>query len=83
LVTFFIAGVTGEEWANLVRQCLLNAYDAGVLVVSVTCDGPSYNFATMEELAVKIDPPHNIVSSFPHPADPTMNVNFVLDACHI
>jgi len=75
--------VTVEEWVNLVRQCLLNAHDVGALVVSVTCDGPSCNFAITEELAVKIDPPHNIVSSFPHPVDPTMNINFVLDACHM
>jgi len=32
---------------------------------------------------IKVDPPHNILSSFPHPADPTMNINFVLDACHM
>ena len=80
---FFIDGLTGEERANLVRQCLLKAHDVGVLVASVTCDGPSCNFAMMDELGIKVDPPNNMKTSFPHPADPSMDVHFVLDACHM
>ena len=79
---FFIAGMSGEERANMIRQCLLKLHDVGVLVASVTCDGPTCNFAMMDELGVKLDPPH-ITSSFPHPADPTLHVRVVLDACHM
>jgi len=47
---FFIAGMSGEERANLIRQCLLKLHDVGVLVASVTRDGPTCNFAMTDEL---------------------------------
>lgn len=79
---FLIAGMSGEERANLVKQCLLKLHDIGVLVASVTCDGPSCNFSMMEKLGVKLNPP-SITSYFPHPADPSLRVNIILDACHM
>ena len=79
---FFIAGMSGEERANMIKQCLLKLHDTGVLVSSITCDGPSCNFAMMDALGVKLDP-QNITSYFPHPADATIHVNVVLDACHM
>ena len=42
--------MSGEERANLIRQCLLKLHDVGVLVASVTRDGPTCNFAMMDEL---------------------------------
>lgn len=79
---FFITGMSGEERANVIKQCLLKLHDIGVTVASVTCDGPSCNFSMMDELGVSFDLP-NMKSYFPHPADNSMRVNMILDACHM
>ncbi len=36
------------------RKCLQKLYDSGVNVVSLTCDGPSVNIATLKALEVKL-----------------------------
>ena len=41
---FLINGLTGDERANLIQSCIERLYDIGVIVVSLTCDGPSCHF---------------------------------------
>ena len=36
-----IDGLTGDERANLIQSCIERLCDIGVIVVSLTCDGPS------------------------------------------
>ena len=49
---------------------------------SITCDGPSCNFAMMETLGTQLEPP-NMKSWFPHPADSSIRVIVILDVCHM
>jgi DNA transposase THAP9 len=79
---FFITGLTGEERANIIIQCLLKLNDVGVKVYSTTCDGPSCNFSMMNALGAKLDP-YNLQAWFPHPADSSVKVGVILDACHM
>jgi len=74
--------MAGSERANIINQSLLKLHDIGVLVTSVTCDGPSYNFSMMEAVCTNLVPP-NMQSWFPHPADPSIHVFIILDACHM
>jgi len=79
---FLIDGMTGDERANIINQCLLKLYDVGVYVASVTCDGPSCNFAMMKALGLSLEP-LNMKSWFVHPADPELRVHVILDVCHM
>ena len=38
---FLVDSLTGKELANLVSQCIQRLYDINLVVVSLTCDGPS------------------------------------------
>ena len=79
---FLIDGMTGNERANIINQCLLKLHDVGVYVASVTCDGPSCNFSMMKALGITLEP-HNMKSWFVHPADPQLRVHVILDVCHM
>src|SRR6218665_1019411 len=70
---FLIGGMTGDERANIINQCLLKLHDVGVYVSSVTCDGPSCNMSMMKALGLVLDPV-NMKSWFVHPADPELRV---------
>ncbi|PIK44382.1 putative THAP domain-containing protein 9-like [Apostichopus japonicus] len=52
---FLINGMSGEERANLINQCLQKLHDVGVRAVSLTCDGPSCHFAMMRHLGAKLN----------------------------
>lgn len=79
---FLIKGMTGQERANLVKQCIMKLHDIGVRTVSLTCDGPSCHFSMMKELGASLDA-KDIVHCFEHPSDPTMKVFVLLDVCHM
>lgn len=66
---FLINGMTGIERANLICQCLLKLKDIGVLVKTVTFDGPACNFAMLDCLGIELSPPLVIKTWFLHPAD--------------
>ena len=79
---FLISGMTGEERANTISECLHWLHAIDVRVISLTCDGPSCHFAMLRALgaSLRID---NMRPSFPHPADPSQVVHVVLDVCHM
>jgi len=79
---FLIDGMTGVERVNIVNQALLKLHDVGIIISSVTCDGPSCNFSMMDALGTKFEPPV-IKSWFAHPADSSLKVHVILDACHM
>ena len=79
---FLIAGLSGTERANLVKQCLMKLHDVGVRVVSLTCDGPSCHLSMMKELGASLDPA-DLNPSFVHPSDETLLVFIIFDVCHM
>ena len=79
---FLVKGLSGEERANLVKECLVRLHDVGVQVVSHTCDGPSCHITMMKVLGATISPP-NLLPTIPHPADPEKKVQLILDVCHM
>ena len=38
---FIINGMSGADMANIIRECLHRLHSTGVIVASVTCDGPA------------------------------------------
>ena len=54
---FFIDSLTGRKRANLVSQCIQRPYDVGVVVVTLTCDGPSCHFAMLLALGAQLKIP--------------------------
>ena len=79
---FLIDGLSGREWANLVRECLHRLHNVGVTTMSLTCDGPSCHISMMTDLGASMNP-SNLRPSFPHPAKPGAMVHVMLDACHM
>ncbi|KAJ8333906.1 hypothetical protein SKAU_G00412300 [Synaphobranchus kaupii] len=79
---FLIASITGKEKANIIRESLCRLHAFGVRVVSLTCDGPSQNFAMVRELGADLNI-SNMRPYFPHPEDPTLKVHVLLDPCHM
>lgn len=67
----------------MICQCLLKLKDIGVLVKTVTFDGPACNFAMLDCLGIELSPPLVIKTWFLHPADSAVNVYAILDVCHM
>ena len=79
---FFIDGMTGKEKASLVTTCLEKLHDAGVEVISLTCDGPSAHYAMLKELGANLSL-ENLNPCFQHPSDPSKYIYVFLDICHM
>ena len=79
---FLIKGLTGEEKANLTKECITKLHDVGVKVVSFTCDGPSSHQSMLTTLGVHLSS-DNLQSYFVHPCDPKAKIYIFLDACHM
>lgn len=79
---FLINGMTGQERANLIQQCLIRLHNVGVHCVSLTCDGPSCHLTMLQELGAMMHLP-NLHPSFPHPSNPDHRVFVLLDICHM
>ena len=77
---FLVHALKGAERANLVRQCLLKLSDIGVMVISLTCDGPTVHMAMYRELGACMHP-ENLDPSSPRSADPEQKVYILLDVC--
>ena len=79
---FLIDGLSGEERANLVEECLTRLHEIGTPGESLTCDGPPCHFSMLRALGAKLGL-DDLDPSFLHPADPTKKVHVLLDACHM
>ena len=79
---FFIDGLSGKERANLVKVCIQRLHDAGVKVISLTCDGPSCHFSMLSALGACLNP-LKMETYFIHPQDPNQRIYVLLDICHI
>ena len=65
---FFIDGLSGAERANLVNVCLQRLSDAGIKVISLTCDGPSCHFSMLSALGASLHP-SKMIPYFLHPSN--------------
>ena len=79
---FFIDGMKGKEKASLVTTCLEKLHDAGVEVISLTCDGPSPHYAMLKELGANLSL-QQLIPYFQHPSDPSKYIYVFLDVCHM
>lgn len=57
-------------------------HDAGVEVISLTCDSPSAHYAMLNELGAKLSL-ENLIPYFPHPSDASKHIYVFLDVCHM
>lgn len=77
---FLIDGMTGEQRAALILQCLERIHETGVDAVSVTFDACPANVNMMKCLGCSIDA-NTFKTSFKHPST-QKDVCVFLDACH-
>ena len=80
---FLINSLTGIEKANIANECVRKLTEVGVVVVSITCDGPASHFTMMKELGCDILNVEDLKPWFTHPSKPNDEVFFLLDACHM
>ena len=79
---FLVAGLTGEEKANLTKECIIKLHEVGVKVVSFTCDGPTSHQSMLKLLGARLLP-DSLQAYFPHPCDPEAKIYVFLDAGHM
>ena len=81
---FFLEGMSGSERANLIKICIQRLSDAGIKVISVTCDGPQCHFSMMSYLGASLKFP-DFKTYFLHPnAEKEQDKVYVLlDVCHM
>ena len=79
---FLVNSLTGEEKANLVRDCLKKLHEVDVKVVSFTCEGQATHLAMLKMLGARLSA-DNMHVYFPHPCDANEKVYILLDACHM
>ena len=53
---FLVNGLSGIEYATLIKIRLRKVLEVGVTVISLTCDGPSCHFSMLSELGVNLNP---------------------------
>ncbi|CAB3987619.1 DNA transposase THAP9, partial [Paramuricea clavata] len=79
---FLVNGITGEQKANLTKECITKLHEVGVKVVSFTCDGPTSHQTRLKLLGAQLLP-DNLQAYFQHPCDPKAKIYIFLDACHM
>ena len=80
---FLCHSPTGKIQCQLVKQAISGLYASGVTVLSVTSDATPYNILMARLLGIIVDGIDNIQCTFPHPSDPSLQIVFFLDACHM
>lgn len=81
---FFLAGLSGQEKANLMNKALRFVHESAVVVSSITFDGAAANFAMARCLGAELNPfnEQDLRPYFKHPIT-LDNVYIFLDACHM
>ena len=72
---FLVAGLTGEEKANLTKECIIKLHEVGVRVVSLACDGPTSHQSMLKLLGTQLLP-DILQAYFPHPCDPEAKITY-------
>lgn len=75
--------ITAIFQAELIKSALTHAYDFGLNVCSVTCDGAYTNFSSLKILGCEFGSSYDDIKCwFEHPISKT-KVFFIPDACHM
>ena len=83
-VAYFLTDhLSGEVQAEIVKQLICALTEAGLTVHGVVCDGSYANQSMASSLGCSLMIPGMTKSSFPHPLDPSEEVYFIFDACHL
>ena len=80
---YFLAnGLSGNEKANLTKECIAKLHDVGVKIVSFTCNGPTSHQSMLRALGARLTP-DSLQAYFEHPCDLAAKIYIFLDACHM
>ena len=80
---FLCHSMTGRMQCELMKQAISKLHESGVTVLSVTSDATAYNIQMASLLGIKVDGVDNITCTFPHPCDPSVEISYFLDSCHM
>ena len=75
--------MTGHMQCERMKQAIVKLHGSGVAVLSVTSDATAYNIQMASLLGIKVDGVDNITCTFPHPCDPSVEIPYFLDSCHM
>lgn len=78
---FLINSLNSFDRANILKQSILQAYEANAVVVALTLDGPNVNKDTLCRLGAQIDS-ETSRPYFTHPADPNLRIYCFYDPAH-
>lgn len=78
---YFIESLNAIERANIVNETLTYVHETGVLITSITFDGPRYNFAMATTLGAKLNI-GDLQVYFLHPVSKA-KVFVICDPCHM
>lgn len=82
-VAYFLTnGLSGNEKANLLEQCLEYIHSAGVIVTSITFDGAPSNISMCNVLGANLNYGKDFKTYFLHPVT-KQPVYIFFDACHM
>jgi len=70
------------ERANIVNDTLTLLHETGVLVTSITFDGPQSHFVMATQLGAKLNIDDNLQIYFLHPVS-KMKIFVIFDSCHM
>ena len=75
-------GTNAELQQSLLLSVISKLWECQCLAISVTMDGLSANQKMLQNLGCCLDP-EKLVSVFPHPLCPDIQVAVIFDACHM
>ncbi|KYN29968.1 THAP domain-containing protein 9 [Trachymyrmex cornetzi] len=78
----FINSLSSMERANIVNDTLIFLHETGVLVTSITFDGPRSHFAMARQLGAKLNVDDDLQVYFLHPISKA-KIFVLLDPCHM
>jgi hypothetical protein len=79
---FLTRGANADVQAELLKSVICALWECGTLVTAVTFDGLPANIKTMQLLGSTMDPTADS-NSFIHPANPSLRIVPICDACHM
>lgn len=80
---FLIKHVSAVEKSNLIIEAIKRLDVIGIFVTTVTCDGPSANFAMFNHLGCCLKTVDGMKTYFDHPLNKEQKVYAVFDICHM
>ena len=79
---FLINGISACTLINLLKEAIIRLYSCGVIVQSVTSDAAQFQISAIELLGANFNH-FSPKPWFPHPCDPTLEIVFIHDVCHM